>query len=519
MYSHIVRLEPKNTNMPKKDQLAWKIAEMAMIDEKDIIIPTDVKARIKNHLLDVLGVSVQGINQPEVQGARKYASEWTLMPRLGGAPLIGAPNINVNPFVAAYAAGTAGRSLDWHDTYLGKEYAHPADVFAALVPAAQHFGVSGKDLIRGAAVAYQIHTSLVDSISLHKHGRDHPGHTIVAMVVGLATMLKTNLELSTEQTYQMINYVLTIAPHTRQLRTGVITGWKAETIGWHAEQALRALDHAMRVLEMPSPVYEGAKGFMRVGLDGEKNPDLTYMVNIAEPGDLFDGIMRCYTKQYAMEYMGQAPIDLAFKMQEEVEKRGGTKEIKSIVYHTSHHTDYVIGSAEQNPAKKDANAPRETLDHSVFHAFTHALLKGEFHHERAYETPLDSEQVRLMECMKTVEDAEWSQAYDAREKFGGRIVITFNDGSTLEDSLDVAKAHPNSPSYKDFSYQGKFLTTTSGLLDEQEQNRLMKFIDTLDAAPAGSLDALTPVVDMNKLQWPSGSSVMLRGASKFDFSR
>ena len=55
--------------------------------------------------------------------------------------------------------------------------------------------------------------------------------------------------------------------------------------------------------------------------------------------------------------------------------------------------------------------------------------------------------VELWNKIKTFEDPEWTKKYhhpDPRQKcFGGKVIITMNDGSVVSDELGIADAHPN----------------------------------------------------------------------------
>ncbi|MDF2667366.1 MAG: uncharacterized protein K0R81_3216, partial [Microbacterium sp.] len=109
---------------------------------------------------------------------------------------------------------------------------------------------------------------------------------------------------------------------------------------------------------------------------------------------------------------------------------------------------YVIGSGAGDPQKYDPTASRETLDHSIPYIFAVALQDGAWHHVDSY-TPTRAgrpDTVALWHKITTAEDAEWTRRYhseDPNEKaFGGRVVITLTDGTTIEDEIAVADAHP-----------------------------------------------------------------------------
>lgn len=98
---------------------------------------------------------------------------------------------------AAWANGVAVRELDFHDTFLAAEYSHPGDNIPALVAVGQQLGVSGADLIRGLATAYEVHVDLVKGICLHEHKIDHVAHLGPAAAAGLGTMLRLTRTPST----------------------------------------------------------------------------------------------------------------------------------------------------------------------------------------------------------------------------------------------------------------------------------------------------------------------------------
>src|SRR5205085_2756535 len=145
------------------------------------------------------------------------------------------------------------------------------------------------------------------------------------------------------------------------------------------------------------------------------------------------------------EYQSQALIDLAIRMRDQIADLGA---IRSIEIHTSHHTHYVIGSGAEDPQKLDPQASRETLDHSIMYIFAVALEDGGWHHEASYtpERASRPSTVALWHKVSTHEDPEWTARYhavDPRERaFGGRVVITLDDGRVIEDALAVANAHP-----------------------------------------------------------------------------
>lgn len=155
--------------------------------------------------------------------------------------------------------------------------------------------------------------------------------------------------------------------------------------------------------------------------------------------------------------------------------------------HTSHHTHYVIGTGANDPQKMDPTASRETLDHSIMYVFAVALEDGTWHHVDSYapERAQRPETVELWHKISTVEDPEWTRRYhslDLTEKaFGGKAVITFTDGTVIEDEAAVADAHPlGARPFGRAEYINKFKTLATGIVSEEEQERFLAAVQNLE---------------------------------------
>src|SRR5437588_13015098 len=65
------------------------------------------------------------------------------------------------------------RYLDFNDTYLSLEPAHPSDNLAAVLSVGDMSGASGRELIVATVLAYEVQCRLCDAASLRAHGWDH----------------------------------------------------------------------------------------------------------------------------------------------------------------------------------------------------------------------------------------------------------------------------------------------------------------------------------------------------------
>ncbi|MYV50781.1 MmgE/PrpD family protein [Streptomyces sp. SID2888] len=486
MIEHHVRVHPSADRLPREDQLAWKLAAVATGTEE---LDVDGAAMAVNRVVDNASVAVASLLRRPVAVARAQA---TAHPAGGPGATVFGTRTRVSPEWAAWANGTAVRELDFHDTYLAADYSHPGDNIPPLLAVAQHTGRTGADLLRGIVAAYEIHVALVKGICLHEHRIDHVAHLSAATACGLGALLR----LPTGTVYQAVQQAVHTTTATRQSRKGEISSWKAYAPAFAGKAAIEAVDRAMRGETSPSPVYEGEDGFLAWMLDG---PEADYTVLLPGPGEPRRAILDTYTKEHSAEYQAQAIIDLARRMRE---KTRPLDRVRSVVLHTSHHTHHVIGSGANDPQKYDPTASRETLDHSVPYIFAVALQDGTWHHERSYapERARRPETVDLWRKITTVEDPEWTRRYHDpdpdRRAFGGRAVITLDDGTVIEDELAVADAHPaGARPFDRPAYAGKFRTLTEGIVALAEQDRFLASAEHLAELGTADLDGLFPAVD------------------------
>jgi len=406
-----------------------------------------------------------------------------------GSTLYGVEDVT-SPEWAAWANGVAVRELDYHDTFLAAEYAHPGDNIPPILAVAQHWGSSGRDLVRAIVTGYEIQVDLVRTVSLHKHKIDHVAHLGPSVAAGLGTLLGLD-----EQTiFHAVGQALHTTTATRQSRKGEISTWKAYAPAFAGKMAIEAVDRAMRGQTAPTPIYEGEDGVIAWLLDGA---DARYTVALPAPGEAKRAILDTYTKEHSAEYQAQALIDLARRLHNEHPEVLVPGAVASIVIHTSHHTHYVIGSGANDPQKYDSTASRETLDHSIPYIFTVALQDGSWHHVDSYlpERAARADTVELWNLVSTEEDAEWSRRYlslDPAEKaFGGRVEITLTDGTVIVDEIAVADAHPlGARPFAREQYVTKLRTLAAGIVDDEEIERFLSVVDRLADLEPGELDQL-----------------------------
>jgi len=489
---HKVKVYPSKINLPKKNQFAWKIAEIASDNAK---LNEKAIEMVINRIIDNSSVAIASLNRRPVISSREMALKH---PRKNGSTLFGVNNKSkFDCEWAAWSNGTAVRELDFHDTFLAADYSHPGDNIPPLLSVAQQNKKSGLDLLRGIITAYEIQVNLVKGICLHKHKIDHIAHLGPSVAAGLGAMLKLN----TETIYQAVQQALHTTISTRQSRKGEISSWKAYAPAHAGKLAIEAVDRVMRGEGAPSPIYEGEDSVIARILDGKK---ALYKIPLPKKGESKKAILETYTKEYSAEYQSQALIDLAKKLKKKIQN---LNQIKKIDIYTSHHTHYVIGSGANDPQKMDPNASRETLDHSIMYIFAVALEDGDWHHVKSYSKARAKRKstIKIWKSIKTYEDKKWTKKYHdpnpKKKSFGAKVVITLNNGKKIIEQQDRADAHPyGSRPFKRQNYIRKFLTLTENILDKKESNRFLKTVENLKKLKPGQLDKLNIEIKKNKLK-------------------
>ncbi|MDA8764135.1 MmgE/PrpD family protein [Candidatus Pelagibacter bacterium] len=482
MRNIIVKVHPSKANLKKKDQLAYKIAEIASDKAK---INKDAVEMVINRIIDNASVAIASFNRKPVTSARQMA---LAHPRKNGANIFGlSSKIKVDCEWAAWANGTAVRELDYHDTFLAADYSHPGDNIPGILAVAQQKECSGMDLIKGILTGYEVQVNLVKGICLHEHKIDHIAHLGPSVAAGLGSLLKLN----TETIYQSVQQALHITVSTRQSRKGEISSWKAFAPSHAGKLAIEAVDRCMRGEGAPSPIYEGEDSVIAYVLSG---PGKKYTVPLPKVNESKKAILETYTKEHSAEYQSQALIDLARSLNKRIKN---ISDINKITIETSHHTHYVIGTGANDPQKMDPYASRETLDHSIMYIFAVALEDGDWHHVKSY-TPQRARRkstIKLWHKIVTRENKKWTKKYhdkDPKKKcFGGKVIIKMRNGSTISEEINVADAHPaGKRPFGRKEYINKFRALTDGIITKKESERFLKLVQNLRKLKAKDLKGL-----------------------------
>src|SRR5215813_2024570 len=147
-------------------------------------LPKEAVHEGKRRFIDSIATAVGAMDAEAYAIARRCAERVQGNP---GAGLFGGGRSSVE--WATFVNGLLIRYLDYNDTYLSLEPAHPSDNLAAVLAVGEAAGSGGRDLITAAVLAYEIQCRLCDAASLRKHGFDHVTYGAISSAVAACRLL------------------------------------------------------------------------------------------------------------------------------------------------------------------------------------------------------------------------------------------------------------------------------------------------------------------------------------------
>jgi 2-methylcitrate dehydratase len=350
------------------------------------------------------------------------------------------------PELAAFANGAMVRYLDYNDTYLSLEPAHPSDNISAGVAVTQQNDKTGKDLILATVIGYEIQCRLCDAASLRAGGWDHVTYGALSTALVAAKLW----DLSEDQMEHALGLAGVCNITTRQTRTGQISDWKACAFSNAARNGVFAADLARRGLTGPNEIFEGPKGLIKqLSIPGVKN------LVLGRDGDFM--IDKTYIKYWPAEYHSQSAIDACLQLRPKL----SGKKIQSIDIQSFEAAVSIIGSEPE----KLRPTSRETADHSMFYCCAAALVDGDVTLATFDERRLaDPKLLDLIDKTTIVEDPKLNEGYP--EGIPNDVTITCTDGTKLNKRVDFPRGHARNP-MTDEEVVAKFHRMAQGVVTDK----------------------------------------------------
>lgn len=432
-------------------------------------LPDAVVHEVKRRVLDSLGCALGAWNAPPCRIARLIART-VKVPQ--GATLWGIGHKTL-PDLATFANGGLVRYLDFNDTYLSKEPAHPSDNIPAILSVGEAVHASGKRVMEATTLAYEIQCRLCDASALRPRGWDHVTYGPFSSVLGAAKLMR----LSNEQTVQAVNLAGIANMALRQTRVGDLSMWKACAFSNAARNGVFAAMLAQLGMTGPSPIFEGEKGFMKL-VSGPF--DLaTLGGEIGQAASAIDRfkILDTYIKHYPVEYHAQTAVEAALVLRHELLEAEGARGIDHVVDVEIGSYPVAIEIIGRDPEKWQP-ATRETADHSFPYCVAVALLHGYVTLQSFGRKRLHDPAVRnLMKKVRVVQQPDFVGRYP--KTMPTRITIKTEAEKTYMSQIDVPVGHPGNP-MSDRDLEAKFRRLAAGRLNRSRIDRLIEFVWSLD---------------------------------------
>jgi 2-methylcitrate dehydratase len=425
----------------------------------------------KRRFIDSLATAVGAMPSDAYAIAKRCALRVSSNP---GASLLGGGRSSVE--WATFVNGLLIRYLDFNDTYLSKEPAHPSDNLAPVLSVGESVGASGRDLITAAVLAYEVQCRFCDAASLRKHGVDHVTYGAISSTIAAGKLMK----LDPSRLTHAIGLAGVCNVALRQTRSGELSEWKGCAFANAARNGVFAALLAVEGLTGPAPIFEGDLGFFQLVSREPFDP--------APFGGEFgnqDGFMinKTYIKYWPAEYHSQSAIDAALQIRGEL--GGNVSNVTAIAIDTFEASYNIIGKYPEAWAPKT----RETADHSLPYCTAAALFDGDVTmttFDEAHFTNPDL--VRFTGLVTVNHDA----ALDPRYPHGipNRVTATLADGRKIVREVEFPRGHAGNP-MTDAEVEGKFRLVVEPRYGKAKVERILAY--------CWDLENLNSVTDLIRL--------------------
>ena len=421
--------------------LAQRIADWALATDFTSLDDRTIH-EVNRRVLDSLGTALGAWRSRPARVTRAVA---TGVQMSGGASVLGSRH-RTTPDLATFTNGALVRYLDFNDTYLSKEPAHPSDNIPACWAVGQVVGASGQDIVAAIALAYELQCRLCDAAALRAHGWDHVYYGALSSALAAGKLYG----LDREALVHALGLAGVCNFATRQTRTGQISDWKACAFSNAARNGVFAAGLARQGLTGPNEIFEGPKGLFKM---------VTGPFELAwsrGPGDWM--INKTYIKFWPAEYHSQSAIDAALQLRPEI---GGHEKIASIRIESFEAAVSIIGSEPE----KWRPSSRETADHSMGYCVACALIDGDVTRASFTDEKIkDPGVLGLLDKIRIVETDVCNAGYPAG--IPNKLVVQTTDGRTLEKLVSFPRGHAGAPMTDD-EVIAKFRKLAAGVVSDK----------------------------------------------------
>lgn len=434
------------------ESISQKMAQFALqLQYEDI--PAEAVKEAKRFLLDSVGCALAAVGNEDMDNAFQYIKN------LGGhqqATIIGYGH-KTNMANAALMNALLIRALDYNDIYWKQDPSHPSDIIPAALSTGEFKKCSGKELITGIVIAYEIEMRLCLAAfpGVREVGWHHATLTQFTSPVVAGKMLG----LSQDQITAAVGIAGSSHSTFGGVVAGALTNMKNTADPMATEAGVRAAMLAETGYTGPVEVFEGKEGLFEVINNVKWERDIL----IDQLGEKFL-ITDCEYKAFPTEALTHQPITAVLNIMKEhsIDPEAVTE---VLIETTARGADILSDPSKYNPTTK------ETADHSLPYCIAVAVAKGnvlpsDFEAE-ALKDPLVRE---LIQKVKVVANPEIDALFPKVKR--AICAITTRDGvyKRQEDFARGSKGYPMT----DEELISKFKANASSQMSE---NRMKAVVD------------------------------------------
>jgi 2-methylcitrate dehydratase len=432
-----------------EDMGAW-LAAMRYED-----MPAATLRKAKYLLLDTFGCALGAVNGKPVQAAR------AVVRASGGNPqasIIGTA-LRTSCEDAAFLNAMQIRYLDFND-YAAFGYPHhPSINLAPALAVAEMRNLSGKDLLLGLAVGYEVHIRLRDASE--RRGFDMPSIETQYASAACAARL---LGLDAAGIANAIAIAASNANTLSEVRAGdELTNAKGTAEALAARNGTFAALLGRGGLSYPLTIVDGEFSYGKLVSRGLKEEVLRQRSADYE-------IMKSCMKMWPSIGTSQAPIAAALQ----IRARGiKAEDIKAVMLQLSD-----FGYQQQLGFLNSEITTREHADHSAPYLVARAFLDGDVRIED-FEEPRYRDPKALAFIKKIKVEMDPALTTSGGDVLGCRMEITLNNGSVQKADMPYPPGSYQNPA-TDQQVQRKFVDLAEGALGQPGAQRAMEVILSIE---------------------------------------
>ncbi len=437
--------------------LAEELSRYANSIEYDDI-PESVVLEAKKRIIDSIGCAMGAFDAEPVRIATKLAEG---VGARNPSTLLGTRK-KTSPALATFVNGIMIRYLDYNDTYLSKEPAHPSDNIAACLAVAEREESSGKELLTAIVLAYEIQCRLCDAADIRHRGWDHVNYGLVSVALAASKLMGMSIKEMTEAVNLALNSHITM----RQVRAGELSMWKGCSFANAARNAVFSAMLARNGMTGPSPIFEGEMGFW-------KQVSGPFRINVDDFGGRKGSfkIAETIIKYFPAEVHSQSAIWAALDARKEI---GDPNAIASVEI-DSHEAGYTI--LGKDPEKWNP-ATRETADHSLPYIVGMALMEGRITNATYAAKKFRNQKVlEFLRGITVREDPRLTALYP--RSIANRVTVKLRSGRVVSKQVNDPRGHPRNP-MSDREIESKFRNLARAHLGKDRMDKILGTVWNLE---------------------------------------